>query len=417
MDNIANQEKQRKNRTICLPFDKAQYNKCIKNVKTFRAYLKRMIEAFPELFPEEIASGYQMKDSYFSKKLNMSIRRIRVNNVSYSVRPSFVMPYMTGKISDVEKALFLRKFSVPFWALAHVFKKNAMYWYRNTKALGRNSIVGTTINDPTNAPDHVCGDEKHTWINGQRVYAATTVGNNCILGVAVATSASEIDLTVAYDVFKQEALLLKPNYAPKTVTTDGWESTRNAWKSLFPSTTVILCFLHIFIGIRDRAKKKFQQIYLEVASKLWDCFRSNRRQCFSQSVRQLYRWATNRSVPDVILTKLAKLRNNLTAYSSAYSFPGCHRTSNMLERAMQRMDRFLFSAQYFHGDIESANASLRAWALIHNFAPFNPHTAKKKNFRSRAEVLNRFRYHDCWLQNLLISASLGGYRTPPHNPL
>ena len=30
--------------------------------------------------------------------------------------------------------------------------------------------------------------------------------------------------------------------------------------------------------------------------------------------------------------------------------------------------------------------------------------------------LNQHQYHDCWLQNLLISASLGGYRRPaPQN--
>ncbi|QTA90771.1 Uncharacterized protein dnm_068320 [Desulfonema magnum] len=42
----------------------------------------------------------------------------------------------------------------------------------------------------------------------------------------------------------------------------------NAWKSLFPSVTLILCFLHMFIGIRDRAKKKFGEIYQEVATRL-----------------------------------------------------------------------------------------------------------------------------------------------------
>ncbi|MFT5324501.1 MAG: hypothetical protein ACI8P0_002363, partial [Planctomycetaceae bacterium] len=35
-----------------------------------------------------------------------------------------------------------------------------------------------------------------------------------------------------------------------------------------------------------------------------------------------------------------------------------------------------------------------------------------------AERLNKYRYHNDWLQNLLISASCGGYRykQPPQNP-
>ncbi|MBF0351488.1 MAG: hypothetical protein HQM11_10685 [SAR324 cluster bacterium] len=90
----------------------------------------------------------------------------------------------------------------------------------------------------------------------------------------------------------------------------------------------------------------------------------------------------------------------------------------MLDRLMQRMDRHLFSTQYFHGNLSSAELSIRGWALLHNFTPSNPNTVKHhKGAQSPAERLNQFRYHDSWLQNLLISASLGGYRSPPLNPL
>jgi hypothetical protein len=37
---------------------------------------------------------------------------------------------MTAMVHEVEKALFLRKFGVPFWALSHVFGRDHMYWYR-----------------------------------------------------------------------------------------------------------------------------------------------------------------------------------------------------------------------------------------------------------------------------------------------
>ncbi|MBF0412215.1 MAG: hypothetical protein HQK70_05840 [Desulfamplus sp.] len=90
----------------------------------------------------------------------------------------------------------------------------------------------------------------------------------------------------------------------------------------------------------------------------------------------------------------------------------------MIDRLMQRMDRHLFSTQYFHGNRYSANLSIRAWALIQNFAPFNPITIKQhKDYMCPAEKMNGFRYHDNWLHNLLISASLGGCRSHPPNPL
>ena len=119
----------------------------------------------------------------------------------------------------------------------------------------------------------------------------------------------------------------------------------------------------------------------------------------------------------VLSDPIKKLRANIELYKVAYDFPQAHRTSNMLDRLMQRMDRHLFSTQYFHGSLSAAELSIRGWALIHNFAPSNPRTIEKHNgFKSPAERLNKFRYHDNWLQNLLISASLGGYRCPPQNP-
>ncbi len=119
-----------------------------------------------------------------------------------------------------------------------------------------------------------------------------------------------------------------------------------------------------------------------------------------------------------MVEKIEKLQKNLPCFSAAYDSACAFRTSNMLDRLMQRMDRRLFSAQYFHGTIESANLGIRGWALIHNFAPFNTSTVAAKNgLRSTAETLNDFSYHSNWLQNLLISASLGGYRHGPPNPL
>ena len=113
-----------------------------------------------------------------------------------------------------------------------------------------------------------------------------------------------------------------------------------------------------------------------------------------------------------------KLQKNKDKYSVAYDHPQAHRTSNMLDRLMQNMDRHLFNTRYFHGSLEMAELNIRGWALIQNFAPSNPFTVKKYGGQmSPAERLNGNRYHDCWLDNLLISVSLGGFYGPPQNPL
>jgi hypothetical protein len=102
-----------------------------------------------------------MKDIYYSKKQAILIRRIDIGGISRTIRPSFIMPYMTGVMGEIEKALFLRKFNVPFWALSHVLGKNTMYCYRIEQTLGRNSIVGTTVRNPLDIPEDLGTDEKH----------------------------------------------------------------------------------------------------------------------------------------------------------------------------------------------------------------------------------------------------------------
>ncbi|MBC2734782.1 MAG: hypothetical protein HF981_10525 [Desulfobacteraceae bacterium] len=97
----------RNNRTICLPFSQEDYNACIKNPIDFRIYIDKQIELFPELFPSEITKGYLMKDIYLSKKQSVLIRRIEIAGIPYTIRPSFIMPYMTGFVCEIEKAIFL----------------------------------------------------------------------------------------------------------------------------------------------------------------------------------------------------------------------------------------------------------------------------------------------------------------------
>jgi len=384
----------------------------------FRLRIDEMIAEHPELFPPGAECGWRMKDSYISKKQGIKIRSIEIGGISYTIRPSFVMPYMTGMTDEAERAMFLRKFSVPFWALAYVFGRDPVYWERMEQTLGRNSIVGTTVRYPGKLPEHVAADEKHTRIAGEKAYIATTAAEECILGVSVAKNAGEDALKEAYAIYKDEARNVAPDYSPETVNTDGWRATMNAWRSLFPSAALILCFLHAFIGIRDRAKKKFGKIYGEVAENLWNCYNAATRASFSQRLRRFCEWAEKASLPSVIAERISKMRKNAADFAAASDFPGAHRTSAMPDRLMRRMDRRLFNTQYFHGSVSSAELGIRGWALILNFAPSNPYTANKYGgLKSPAERLNGFRYHDNWLHNLLVSASLAGFREPPLNPL
>lgn len=167
-------------RTICLPVSEEEYQRVVDNPAECRGFLAGCYANMPELFPEGFEDGYEMKDSYWSKKMQLRLRRIELGNgVAYTLRPSFVMPYLTGKVEDVEGPLFLRRFGVPYWALAYVFGKDAMYWYRQEIALGRFSVVGTTIRRVA-LPTNLLADEHHERCQGEKVYVATTVAEAAV---------------------------------------------------------------------------------------------------------------------------------------------------------------------------------------------------------------------------------------------
>lgn len=406
----------RGHRTICVPISEELYPQIVNDPQEFRRTLDERFREMPELFPENFAAGYQLKDGRMSVKLDVLIRRIVLNDgVAYSVRPSFVMPYMSARTQDVQAPLFLRKFGVPYWALAYVFGGSAMHWYRMECGLGRFSIVGTTIRQ-AELPEHLLADEHHQTLDGRKVYIATTVANGCCLGAEPAETAGTDDLKVAYEVAKDEARDVDSDYQPKTVNTDGWKGTQAAWKVLFPKIVILQCFLHGWLKIRERAKH-LKEVFAEVSRRVWEAYHAPDRRSFAQRLRSLRQWASE-NLTGIILEKVLDLCGKRDRWSIAYHHPGGHRTSNMLDRVMRGMNQYFDHGQHLHGSRDACRLHCRAWALLWNFAPWHKATARRNhNWRSPAERLNQHRYHDCWLQNLLISASLSGYRCPlPQNP-
>jgi hypothetical protein len=63
-----------------------------------------------------------------------------------------------------------------------------MAGYRLECALGRFSVVGTTIRQAA-LPAHLLADEHHPSLDGKKVDIAPTVGAGCLLGAEPATTA------------------------------------------------------------------------------------------------------------------------------------------------------------------------------------------------------------------------------------
>lgn len=97
------------------------------------------------------------------------------------------------------------------------------------------------------------------------------------------------NLQEAYGVFKSEALDCQVDYCPKSVNLDGWKATNQSWKNLFPSITIVLCFLHAFIKIRD-VGKSLKEKFHEIGDKIWEVYRKETVLEFRQEIAALLVW-------------------------------------------------------------------------------------------------------------------------------
>jgi hypothetical protein len=263
------------------------------------------------------------------------------------------------------------------------------------------------------SPPQLVADEKHSWWWGERVYITVTAAVGCFLGVSLAQSADAVALQQGYGEFQLEAQQLNPNYRPERVTTDGWDATQQAWQALFPGITVMLCFLHVVLGVQSVCRRT-SVVFQEVTDKLWHLYHSLNRRQFGQRLRRLLEWAkqSNNGLPDKAQQKLLNLPSKAPQLQVTFDLPHAYRTSNQVDRLMNYQDRILYAMQYFHGTLDAAKQGLRAMAVLWNFHPYchkvqmmEPHSM------SPFEDLNGFRYHDNWLRNFLIASSLNGRGT------
>ena len=235
---------------ICWPgASAAQYREYVDDPAPYRQYLTEMLSPYPALLPRDMDQGFPLHDAYASVKQDVIVRRIpwQMTGAVFTLRPSFVRPAMIGRTDAVEKARSLRPWGVPFDALAAVCSRNAMLWYRAGLAFGRPSRLGTTVQDPHKVPRDLVADEQLTRVAKQQVTVSTPVGGGCFLGVSVVEAADTVMVERGYGACAKAAKALAPASHVRSVCTEGGDATRQAWRRLFPTVTLVRCFLHAIL--------------------------------------------------------------------------------------------------------------------------------------------------------------------------
>ena len=170
---------------IVIPMDRSTYDRIWKDAVAVRAFLTDLLQKHPEIFPTGMDQGFELTGHLpESRKLpGVRLRQLRLRDgQAFTLRPSFVFPYMTGFTDDLASPLMLLSHGVAPWLVTQAFGRNDMFWHRSLERLGCNSLVGTTVRNPERLPQHLVADEHHTDWCGTKGYVAMTAGGGCVLG-------------------------------------------------------------------------------------------------------------------------------------------------------------------------------------------------------------------------------------------
>ena len=110
--------------------------------------------------------------------------------------------------------------------------------------------------------------------------------------------------------------------------------TQQAWLTLFPTITLVLCFLHDVLKVQKGCPNHRNE-RKKLKTKLWKAYKADYAAEFLKGLRLALIWAKKHIRKKRTLNKMRKLCRRAAQFKIAYRFPEAHRTSNMVDRALE----------------------------------------------------------------------------------
>jgi hypothetical protein len=119
-----------------------------------------------------------------------------------------------------------------------------MALYRLICALGHQSLVTVLTRCKLPLPVYLLADEKHSHCLTDRVYLPTIVSGRVLWHLGYSESQSAAAFTASYGDFQRAALQVEPSYRVRGALTDGFDSTTQSLRTLFPGARLGYCLRH-----------------------------------------------------------------------------------------------------------------------------------------------------------------------------
>src|SRR5919201_5631806 len=127
---------------------------------------------------------------------------------------------------------------------AVLYHLSPMALYRLICAFGHHSLVTVLTRCGLPLPVYFLADAKHRRALTAKVYLPTIVCGRVIWHLGYTEAASTTAFTQSYRAFQQAALQQDPSYRVRGILTDGFDSTTNSLRTLFPGARLGTCLRH-----------------------------------------------------------------------------------------------------------------------------------------------------------------------------
>jgi hypothetical protein len=411
----------RANRTMTVDFqDESTYLQLLSDGKAFVEFIVAFLLALGFQLTHKASchgGGCLTRHSHYARVRlgGLTIWRIQCTacKAVFTGLPHFVLRYRHMSPNVARQALIATHGGLSLEWCAVVCNISPMALYRLICALGQQSLVTVLTRCKLPLPVYLLADEKHSRCLTDRVYLPTIVSGRVLWHLGYSASKSAAAFTASYGDFQRAALQIEPSYRVRGALTDGFDSTTQSMRTLFPGARVGYCLRHAL----NKLPSKLVGVSAPVRKGLRSQFHTLLHRCRQRtSLRVVALGQRLRHFADSIATTVGAdhgervrtwFQDKKAGWYTVLADPRMPASSTLLDQAHNAMDRKLFAMKGFHHPGGSQAVFLTGLAHLYNLIPYQRRALHAGQCGVEVEG-GRVPTAD-WMLNLQILTS-GGFR-------
>src|SRR5262249_23331296 len=374
----------RENRTITVDFrDEATYFELLGDGKAFvECVLAFMLSLGFQLLHKASCrgGGCLTRHSHYARVRlgGLTIWRIQCTTCRavFTILPHFVLRYRQMRPEVARDALLATHGGLSLELCAVLYHISPMALYRLVCTFGHHSLVTVLTRCGLPLPVYVLADEKHSRCLTGKVYLPTIVCGCVLWHMGYTEAASTAAFTQSYRAFQQAALQQEPLYRVRGILTDGFDSTTNSMRTLFPGARLGNCLRHAINKLTSKLVAIASPVRKALRSQFHTLlYRARQR----KGVRVFALGQRLRHFVDHVTTTAGAangqrvqrwVQEKKAGWYAVLADPQMPVTSTLLDQAHNAIERKLFAMKGFHHPKGSQQVFLRGLAHLYNLVPY-----------------------------------------------